>query len=604
MQKDKMKKLFSILSFIWGFSVLGQNTVCQPGRKEFLTINKTKEITNIVNGTFVGMKEGQYSGYNLVSANDINEKIALVFTGAIWMGGKTKSGELRFSGTTNVSLTDGFDWYPGPLDQSGNTNEIICKNFDEIFKVTYDELKLAIDLIYKSDGTIDPNACSVIPENVKYWPGRGNPYFKENLGFDLPDVELATFFDKDKDGIYNPCNGDLPILETKKCEPTNAKEVLEAFPSALSYWVVNDNGGPHKLSSGDPMKMEIHNYMFSFDDKAYEDMTFYKFKSVYKGEDELNDVFFSTWVDADLGCYTDDYIGTVAAENMMFCYNGDANDGDNGSCQGGVKTFKNEMPMLGVSYLQGFEGMKANAEGILEPYDTGLTSSTYSNRCGGEIPVEPVTCDPQDRDEPFYDKIRGLWVFGDAMTFGGTGSTIGSEDTVKYILDGNPANPQDWSMCSALFTPNDVRFNLNTGGISMKKNQSNEAIIAVTLARDVTYPCPDNRSIVEQNKKAKMLFKNCWKLNPNSISNQTQNIANWNFSHSPNGFSIKNIDDAINVTITDVEGKLISTHAIQKGIDMNWEASKHGITNKMIFVKVQSKVTGSTRGYKIVVLNQ
>jgi hypothetical protein len=121
----------------------------------------------------------------------------------------------------------------------------------------------------------------------------------------------------------------------------------------------------------------------------------------------------------------------------------------------------------------------------------------------------------------------------------------------------------------------------------------------------------------ERNLKDLDIFKNCSydpepptyqfkfvKKENTSIAEDINYLNHWTFTHSFNGFSIKNIDDAINVTITDVEGKLISTHAIQKGIDMNWEASKHGITNKMVFVKVQSKVTGSTRGYKVVVLNQ
>ena len=70
------------------------------------------------------------------------------------------------------------------------------------------------------------------------------------MTFSLPDQNLGNFWDEDGDGIYNPCNGDFPVIDIRDCEPSDRKAARELLPDEMIFWVYNDNGGPHRLSSG------------------------------------------------------------------------------------------------------------------------------------------------------------------------------------------------------------------------------------------------------------------------------------------------------------------------------------------------------------------
>ena len=52
-----------------------------------------------------------------------------------------------------------------------------------------------------------------IDDNVKYWPAKGNPYFVKKYNFELPNTGqgLASFWDEDLDGQYDPLMGDFPM---------------------------------------------------------------------------------------------------------------------------------------------------------------------------------------------------------------------------------------------------------------------------------------------------------------------------------------------------------------------------------------------------------
>ena len=59
--------------------------------------------------------------------------VSSIFAGGVWVGGRDKAGNIKLAGVTYRSLTDNFDWFPGPLDVAGQTDEPICKNWDRFF---------------------------------------------------------------------------------------------------------------------------------------------------------------------------------------------------------------------------------------------------------------------------------------------------------------------------------------------------------------------------------------------------------------------------------------------------------------------------------------
>ena len=76
-------------------------------------------------------------------------------------------------------------------------------------------------------------------------------------------------------------------------------------------------------------------------------MTFQRYKLINRANEDLIDCYFAMWVDPDLGCYTDDYIGCDIERSLAYTYNEDALDGQNGtSCPTGVNTYGDDIPII------------------------------------------------------------------------------------------------------------------------------------------------------------------------------------------------------------------------------------------------------------------
>ena len=122
---------------------------------------------------------------------------------------------------------------------------------------------------------------------------------------------LAPFWDENQDGIYTPQFGDYPILEIRGCgSPQYADEMI--------YWIFNDAGNIHTESGADPMQMEIQALSFAFTtDDAINDMTFNRYKLINRAPESIDSTFFAFWLDADLGCGEDDYIGCDTIRDLM-----------------------------------------------------------------------------------------------------------------------------------------------------------------------------------------------------------------------------------------------------------------------------------------------
>lgn len=82
------------------------------------------------------------------------------------------------------------------------------------------------------------------------------------------------------------------------------------------------------------MEVQVQSFAYATNDEI-NDMTFYRYKLLNKATEDLLDCYFSMWIDPDLGCYADDYIGCDVKMSMAYVYNQDAVDGNNGSSCGG-----------------------------------------------------------------------------------------------------------------------------------------------------------------------------------------------------------------------------------------------------------------------------
>ena len=275
--------------------------------------------------------------------------VTSVFAARIWAGGLLENGSPAVSASTY--RLSGTDHFQGPVLSGITDSSAFCKQWDRFFIVKGDNIikhKRLVKQALSSGQAID---CNQIPEDVLYWPGQNNPYFSLKYGWTLPDVPLAGFWDEDNDGIYNPCKGDFPIVPVESCETSN--NIEKAIPTEIVFYVYNDvmanhtHSGPAKTG----LETQVHAFAYATDDEL-NDATFYHFKMINKGNQLIKDVYTGFWMDPDLGCYADDYIGCMPSRNLGFIYNKDEVDGIQGADCQGTPSYAQKIPVLGIKLAQ------------------------------------------------------------------------------------------------------------------------------------------------------------------------------------------------------------------------------------------------------------
>lgn len=422
-------------------------------------------------------------------------EVSSIFAGSVWLGGIDPAGNLKLA-AQDYRPSGQNDFWPGPLTEVGITDEFVCDNWDRHFRVTGDEIRR--HLANLAAGDLNPDN---IPRGVKGWPARQRPglnYFVDVWGFDLPNTPqgLAGFFDADFDGYYDPLKGDYPSIEIRGC-------ALDRYPDEMIFWIYNDQGGgaPHARTNGDPIQMEVQVQAFSYlTNDELNDMTFQRYKLINRATERIDSTFFAMWVDPDLGCFLDDYIGCDSSKSLMYVYNQDATDGQpNCDCQG-VNTYCDQVPILGVDYFRG--PLDENGDEI------GMSSFVYYNNPSYGNPPQPT----QDPDLPieFYRYLTGYWRDGEPFTLGGNG--YGGTVTTRYAFPQDPNDPNGWSMCTENLPFADRRTLQASGPFTLLPGAVNELIIGIPWVPDIDYPCPDLENLFRADKLAQGLFDNCFEL--------------------------------------------------------------------------------------------
>ncbi len=484
--------------------------------------------------------EGQYIVPRTANPTD---EVSALFSGGVWIGGINKGGSIKLAGVTHRNATSDYDWFPGPLDKDGLTELETCNKWDQFFTVRGKDVLKHINAF---DGLLQGGELNLdsIPQDVLTWPGQGNPFFEDRYEFELPNQPLGAFWDEDGDGIYDPTQGDFPIIDIRNCEPESREEAKELVPDEMNFWVYNDNGNTQQLSKGgQPIQMEVQVQAFAYaTNDEINDMTFYRYKLYNKAKEDIFNCYFAMWVDGDLGCHADDYIGVDTMRSLAYVYNSDAVDGDIGNvCSGGQNTYRENIPLIGIDYFRGPRGAKIflrnefTGEIVLDEFgdailvdppkdpptpadslvEIGMTSFIYMNNPSVGNP-HPSTWDPEGNDRNFYRYLRGLWVDGTPITRGGSGFNPESDDAVKYVFPSPPnsTDPNAWSMCTeSLPIERDRRTLQATGPLVLQPGAVNELIIGVPFVpNERTYPCPDISRLLAADDIAQALFDNCFNI--------------------------------------------------------------------------------------------
>lgn len=516
-----------------------------------LNINNVR--SRLLNGGDVwwDLQDGKYIVPNVEPGSGIPE-VSSIFAGAVWIGGFDDVGNLKMA-AQDYRDAQHTDFWPGPLTQVGTTAEDTCLQWDRFFRVLGDNIREHIREFQIARESGVPYDCDAIPEDIRGWPGKGNPYFFEINGWTLPfDTQgLGAFHDEDNDGQYDPCQGDYPVIEVRGCDAPN-------FPDEMIFWVYNDNGNIHTNSQGDPIRMEVQVQAFAYStNDELNDMTFQRYKLINRATSIIDSCFFAMWIDPDLGCHTDDYIGCDTSRSLMYVYNEDELDGTTGcdcpSFSGPVNTYCSEVPILGVDYFRGprapavfrdtfpidwvfiddFNNTEVNNNRDIvqifedstriinddlkyvvgeQRVEIGMSSFTYyMNGSIGNWPngmTDPQAGAPLE----FYRLISGSWKDGTPFSYGGSGYNIPPTEEIDYAFTEPPNDASGWSMCTANLDFGDRRTLQATGPLRLDPGEVNELIIGAVWVPELDYPCPDITRLLSADGIAQSLFDNCFVL--------------------------------------------------------------------------------------------
>jgi len=319
----------------------------------------------------------------------------LIFATSFWFGGTDVNNQLKFAGQMYAG---GEDLYTGPLTTTGAAE--ITPSVQMAYDVMWTVSKAEIDDHIQNYNT----SGYVMPFGIAQWPAHGDAAQDQ-------DFYLAPFVDVNSNDIYDPENGDYPLIRG----------------DVATYLIMNDKADLHFNSGGDIIGMEAHFMFYQYETQDdLNNTTFVNIKLINRGTQTLYDFSVGAFLDADIGDPNDDFFGSDSTLNMMYIYNGDSLD----------NIYDAQAPAIGMVSLN---------------HDL-YTAGSYSNFSG---PAGlPLTA------SEYYLNLQGYHRDGSPRTLGGYGH--GGTVANKFQFHGDPNTVGEWSEVDEGNLPTDKRAMLST----------------------------------------------------------------------------------------------------------------------------------------------
>lgn len=478
-----------------------------------------------------------------------------LFCGSIWIGGFDASNQLLTAAQT-YRQAGANDFWAGPISVapgSGNLSisPATCSLYNNLFAITKAEV-----ITFANGGAATPAIIN--------WPGNGN-VSSGQLPF------LAPFFDANNDGIYDHTTGDYPYFNLSGNYPVNQTTGLTEcndylFGDKSIWWVFNDIGNVKTETNSGPIGLEIRAQAFAYSatNSAINNTTFYKYQIINRSSGTLFQTHLGSWVDADLGNASDDYVGCDVGRDLGYVYNGDPDD-DGGGGYGLLP------PACGVDFLQGpladsSDGIDNNHNGVIDELGEVclMSSFMYYNNVNGTPTGNP------NNTLDYYNYLKSTWIDGTPVTYGGNGKGSGPGATITpttfmYPNNTNPLFSTPWTMGNSSIQASDVRFIVSSGPFTMQPGEVCYMTNAVVWARTNTTgnPLPSVSELQAASDVVQLFFDSCFNFSAISgIENQDEISG---IEISPNPFRTScNIDFKrsslleAEVSVFSLSGKLIS----------------------------------------------
>ncbi len=572
----KKKFIISCVAVLFSYQIIVAQD-CEMGTTTaLLEGNNVKAMLSNSGNIFAS----EQSIYQFPANQFQNIPASTIYSASVWVGGIDPAGNLKLAANSYGPYSDKTDFYPGPLHEEwGMTDVPMCTAWDRMFTMS----KASIDA-HKADSADNGVIDGPIPDEILYWPGRLNSYAEEAYGIDLDRTHMAPFYDRNSDGIYSPQEGDYP----------NIKDATSAV-----WWVINDAGGIHYSSLGDPIRMQFNYLAYSYasEDETINNSTFYSVTMINRGIESIDSLFASVWVDPQLGCYVDDYIGSIPEENLAFIYNSDDVDGDESCfCDNGVTTYCEEPPIMTIKILEGLYNDDYTER-------NGMSSFMYYNN-GSYGNPNPLTTDPTKAIE-YYRLMNARWNDSDEwpdvsspLTYGASGFNPNSTDYTSFAYSAETAQGT-WHMCLNEDDPGDKRMLITTGPARMEPQAVNDFTFVITNIPNALGPCDGALpTIIETSNTLDELSNNTVAIKELFLDNHSITIAP-NPMTDYTTFDFGELTGKIDqVELYTVDGKLVRSY---NDINNELVISKVGLNPGMYFYKVRMKSKQLISG-KIMVL--
>jgi Secretion system C-terminal sorting domain/Bacterial Ig domain len=474
-----------------------------------------------------------------------------LFSHSLWIGGQ-HGNDLHLAAERYKEW--GSDFFSGPV--SSNYDSLYNVNWNRVWKISKS------DLYFHIQHWSDPDYKAIYA--IESWPGNGD--------IDRGQAEfLAPFCDFNKDGIYNPYDGDYPSIRGDQA----------------IFLILNDDKKEHSSSEGKKLGVEIHAMFYEFDqpkDSALFNTVFVHYDAFNRSERTYDSTYLGTFLDSNVGYARDDYVGCNIQGGYFYGYNGDNFDGKENERGYGFHPPAQSLNILAGPKMEddgidnpawqcdeGINGINFG-DGIIDNERLGLTSWLYFNNSSSNINGVPRYA------KDYYNYMRAYWLDNTHVKYGGNGHPINgsndidskfmftaSSDTCNWGTYGISANNDLWTEGIVGNTPHDRRSVGASGPFTFSAEEKIELDLAFVFARDFKGDNMDallvleerNKYLKDKVKKGELIYLSACDFSALDENNQGQGILFYpNPCHDFVYVKSEKTEASFEIKIFDLTGKL------------------------------------------------
>lgn len=419
-----MKKLIltSTLVILFSIQAFNQNATIQ-----FLDINNVKAGI-LTHGDMFWNIDSQKASYEFPKGSGKQ----CGFASSLWIAGYDQSTTTLKVAAQTYRQT-GNDYWPGPIDATNPIDSITSSKWDKIWKINQSDISTFL--------ATSPHTVANTPSSILDWPAKGNIYAKDKNGQPLPiNKKMAPFFDSNNDSIYNPLDGDYPLIKGQQ---------------AL-WWVFNDQR-PHDETGSSALNLEIKAMAYACNSTStLNNTTFYSFDITNYNSSAFSQTRMGIWDDMDLGYAFDDYIGVDTTRRLGYAYNGDHLDE-------GPNNYGSNLTISGLLLLHTPQDSLS--------YKAPLGAFTFYNNSLGPTGNPSLAAH-------YHELLNGHWKDGVPYR-----TSCNARDTngaiTNFVFTGNPASTATWTERNCNNLPDDRRFIISTSDFTFYPGEEKNFTFAV-----------------------------------------------------------------------------------------------------------------------------